>query len=193
MAFSYIAQPPHRYAVLVKPRAGTEGRESPVMPTGIYPRPDLPARFWSKVNKAGPVHPTLETACWVWLAATRDGYGEIGIAGRSPQQAHRIAWEMTVGPIPDGFNVLHNCDNPPCVNPSHLFLGTKKDNTQDMIAKGRSKLGLNQAEKTHCPRSHPYDDLNTIYWRNGGRLRRRCGECARTRERVRWASRQRVA
>jgi hypothetical protein len=83
------------------------------------------------------------------------GYGQVTCmdAGR-PLKAHRVAWESTVGPIPDGLCVLHRCDNPACVNPDHLFLGTVGDNNTDMTAKGRH---ANQ-QKTHCPAGHLYDE-----------------------------------
>lgn len=89
----------------------------------------LPTRFWIKVEKT--------EGCWLWTGATiRDGYGTITIDGRSVK-AHRIAWELTYGPIPEGMLVCHRCDNPSCVRPDHLFLGTHADNVHDCIQKGR--------------------------------------------------------
>lgn len=89
-------------------------------------------RFWAKVNKTA--------TCWLWMGNTSHGYGQFwGHPNR--RVAHRIAWELTNGPIPDGLFVLHNCpdgDNPLCVRPDHLFLGTQKDNMRDMVGKDRS-------------------------------------------------------
>ena len=88
-------------------------------------------RFWEKVDRSGD--------CWVWTAAKKPEprpYGFFAVDGRN-KLAHRHAYEMAYGPIPDGLCVLHRCDNPPCVRPAHLFLGTNRDNTQDMLAKGR--------------------------------------------------------
>jgi hypothetical protein len=71
--------------------------------------------------------------CIEWKGRTdKDGYGTIG-----SRRAHRVAWEQTFGPIPDGLQVLHKCDNPPCCNPDHLFLGTRTDNMNDKVRKGR--------------------------------------------------------
>ena len=79
-----------------------------------------------------------ENGCWLWTGGTRGpGYGRIKISGRS-MQAHRVSYEHHVGKIPEGMLVCHACDIPGCINPSHLFLGTQKDNLADMIKKGRS-------------------------------------------------------
>lgn len=89
--------------------------------------------------------------------------------------AHRLAWVQAYGPIPDGLSVLHTCDTRACVNPEHLFLGTHKDNTLDMVAKGRH---WNQG-KTHCKSGHEFNEENTRIERG----RRACRACDR--ERVR--------
>src|SRR3990167_3892348 len=82
--------------------------------------------------------PEPNTGCWLWTGATRyDGYGTRPWRGKTSAQAHRIAWEVFRGPIPDGLQVLHRCDVRCCVNPDHLFLGTQLDNMRDMIQKGR--------------------------------------------------------
>ena len=88
-------------------------------------------RFWAKVAKGD--------GCWEWTAATRNGYGVIGAGGHSGPAlyAHRASWVLHFGPIPSGMHVLHHCDNPRCVRPEHLFLGTQTDNLADMRAKGR--------------------------------------------------------
>jgi hypothetical protein len=82
-----------------------------------------------------------ETGCWLWTAGcTSGGYGTFGVRvdGRwRMMRAHRIAWQLHVGPIPPGLCALHHCDTPPCVNPQHLFLGTQAENNRDMTAKGR--------------------------------------------------------
>lgn len=80
---------------------------------------------------------TVKDGCWNWIGIKdRRGYGRVKIK-RKAVLAHRIAWKETFGPIPDGLCVCHKCDNPSCINPSHLFLGTKKDNSTDMVNKQR--------------------------------------------------------
>ena len=77
------------------------------------------------------------SGCWEWTGSKNDkGYGRV-YADRDEKRAHRAMWEQAHGPVPDGLWVLHRCDNPPCVNPDHLFLGTPLDNVRDMMAKGR--------------------------------------------------------
>lgn len=94
--------------------------------------------FWKWVNKNGPIHPICGQ-CWVWTGATdKDGYGKVK-HNREHLRTHRVAYQLVIGEIPDGMMVLHECDNPTCVEPSHLFLGTVQDNNDDMNQKGRGK------------------------------------------------------
>lgn len=95
-------------------------------------------RFWDFVDKTD--------GCWVWRGSKTNGY-RYGFFKKHGKvvQSHRYSWEMSFGAIPAGLKVLHRCDNPPCVNPSHLFLGTQKDNIHDMIRKGRQAAGKKNA------------------------------------------------
>ena len=85
--------------------------------------------------------PCPETGCWLWFGYVgADGYGRIATTrGEPPALTHRASYEASVGSIPSGFQVLHRCDVPSCVNPAHLFLGSQQDNMDDMIAKGRAE------------------------------------------------------
>lgn len=102
--------------------------------------PEREARFWAKVDKSD------ETGCWVWTGARgQHGHGHFWLGDRVGR-AHRFSWELANGPIPqtDGYHgtcVCHRCDNPPCVNPAHLFLGSHKDNLSDAGRKGRLPRG----------------------------------------------------
>lgn len=98
-------------------------------------RVPLATRFVRKFDNFLP-----DDACWPWLGSVNEhGYGTLspGVRGAPPIKAHRLSWELAYGPIPVGLWVLHHCDNPPCVNPKHLFLGNALINTADMWAKGR--------------------------------------------------------
>ena len=101
--------------------------------------PSESARFWAKVRRAGPGE------CWLWTAAAgTDGYGRLRVKrdGQwSHARAHRLSWELHRGAIPADLGVLHRCDNPRCVNPEHLFLGTDAENVSDKVAKNRQARG----------------------------------------------------
>lgn len=114
---------------------------------------NLKIRFWSKVDKNGPVPNQAVpqyvglSACWIWTAArSNHGYGQMGVAGLGMQSAHRLSYQLCTGEIPEapGFHgtcVLHKCDNPLCVNPEHLGLGTNRENIQDASSKQRMRKG----------------------------------------------------
>jgi HNH endonuclease len=128
------------------------------------------ARFWEKVDRSGD--------CWVWTAGTAHfGYGQFHLDGK-PEKAHRISWILTYGPIPEGLLVCHHCDNPPCVNPRHLFVGSHRDNALDKVAKGRDP----RKSQTHCQRGHEFTPANTYIRANGTRM---CCECNREKRRER--------
>lgn len=138
------------------------------------PEPD---RFWAKVR-------VQEDGCWEWAGGLMwDGYGAFHRDGDGSvkQRAHRISWEYSNGPIPSGMLVCHRCDNPRCVRPEHLFLGTDQDNVDDMMSKGRH--ASHNSRKTHCKRGHGFTPENT-YIHNGTRHCRSCERLKHLRHRM---------
>ena len=131
-------------------------RKSPIKAT-----PELVARFMSKVY----VEYGMPDGCWIWTATrTNKGYGKMSV-NSIDTRAHRISFQLFVDLIPEGMLICHTCDNRLCVNPSHLFLGTQKDNMVDMRNKKRDR----SSKKTHCPSGHEYNTANTYLYTNGYR------------------------
>ncbi len=127
------------------------------------------SRFWEKVK--------IDFAgCWLWTGATNEnGYGKIGVVGKTVR-AHRLAWELHYGPIPAGLNVLHKCDNPACVRPQHLFLGTKADNSADMATKGRAAKKLTPAAVMEIRAQHAAGQSTTSIATRFGVSRKAVGD-----------------
>lgn len=138
-------------------------------------------RFWSKVDRRDI------DECWPWLAAKdQHGRGQFWARGKL-MRAPRIAWELANGAeFPEGMDACHSCDNPNCVNPSHIWPGTARDNAIDAHRKGRVRtpweLGIvpHNKLKTHCKRGHPFDSKNTCKLRNGRRQCRACMDMLRS-------------
>lgn len=127
---------------------------------------DLSERFWEKVDKQPG------DGCWLWTACTlkAGGYGAISI-NNVTCRAHRVAYELLIGPIPDGLVTDHLCLNPRCVRPDHLELVTQSENVRRITTRGYH----HNAVKTHCPQGHEYTPDNTIIWaKRGWRYCRTC-------------------
>lgn len=142
----------------------------------LFPN-DARIRFWERVN-----YLEGKNACWEWKGRpVRDGYGqytwrdERGILKRAA--THRVALCLTGTPVPADLYVLHSCDNPRCVRPGHLRLGTQFDNMQEAHAKGRLRI---PPRKTHCIRGHSLTEGDHIYrWTDGRRYCLLCQKIAR--------------
>lgn len=123
-----------------------------------------PERFWEKVQKTD--------GCWEWAAHKNQyGYGTYSMQSRQ-HMAHRVAYELEVGPIPDGLEIDHLCRNRGCVNPSHMEPVTGRDNTLRGVG-----ITAANARKTHCPKGHEFTPENTYTTPDGKRV---CRECSRT-------------
>ncbi len=128
------------------------------------------ARFWAKVNTAGPLHPILGTPCWLWTGRRqRNGYGQAGMRKHhfGTRLAHRVSYMIARGSIPEGLELDHLCREHACVNPAHLEPVTTKENSR------RGLGGVNHRVLTHCPQGHPYAGENLIE-RRGHRACRTC-------------------
>lgn len=148
----------------------------------------IEGRFWAQVTKQGP------SECWPWTGPlNKQGYGRISYKGDDGQhrraRAHRVAYELVVGPIPDGLALDHTCHDPEvcqlgdlcphraCCNPAHHQPGTLSTNA----ARGRTTSGQAQLARTHCPKGHEYTNENTKTRTNNGYTKRYCIACERAR------------
>jgi len=149
-------------------------------------RPPIPAieRFWRRVDQNGPLCHLLGTQCWEWTGSRHHGYGQFFVGSwltndRRQCRAHRASYEFAHGPIPEGMFVCHRCDNPACVRPDHLFLGTAQDNTADMMTKGRDRYSVH-GKPVQCKNGHSLID-NVYIFASGKRRCKTCDKAARTR------------
>lgn len=133
--------------------------------------PQQHVNFWKKVKKTG--------TCWIWIGSvSSNGYGTLGINGKS-LRAHRVSWMLANGrnELHRWEFICHSCDNPLCVNPSHLWLGDAKANMSDCIAKGRKAKMPIRTKSSHCKRGHPMDENNLRFYKFGKYKYRSCKTC----------------
>ena len=126
-----------------------------------YKAHSLSERYWAKVDKRSP------DECWPWLGTKdKDGYGSIRPApDKNSERAHRVGYELKHGPMPKGMLVCHSCDNPPCQNPAHWFIGTNDDNMADMVAKGRHRG--NRGDGDNCSAKLTRQQVLEIFYLRG--------------------------
>lgn len=142
-----------------------------------YKKKPIEERFWVKVEMI-PFH-----SCWEWSACTLDfGHGQFNVGNKKRILAHVYSYILHKGPVPEGLQVNHTCDNPGCVNPDHLYSGTQQDNMDDIRERKRS----GHLKKTHCPQGHEYSPDNLLKRDDGYRdckicARRRNSECQKKR------------
>jgi hypothetical protein len=131
-------------------------------------------KFWARVSRNGPVPPHRPDLgqCWVWTKTLRKGYGWFYSTSRGIG-AHRYSWQLHSGPIPRGMCVCHACDNPRCIRPSHLFLGTRADNNRDRDAKGRQRT---VGGDDHHTRKNPEEARRIARWVINNPERRATGD-----------------
>jgi hypothetical protein len=137
-------------------------------------RRDLRDSFWNKVDL---FHGITDEDCWKWKGA-KSPYSYPAIwHNKSSIQAYRVSWILNRGDIPPRMEICHKCDMPSCVNPSHLFVGTHRENLIDCAKKNR--LNNCRLKRTHCPHGHKFTPENTYVClaKNTGRTHRRCRKC----------------
>jgi len=143
------------------------------------------ARFWSKTESRA-------NGCIEWIKPQADGYGIFNIRGKA-WRAHRFSLLLDQGSLDESLYVCHQCDNPSCVNPAHLYEGTATDNARDWSERGiktkdggrRKRNSPGQSRKTHCPSGHPYDEKNTYRYKK----ERHCIAC-RAEHRAKWLAKR---
>ncbi len=124
-------------------------------------RPETPShiRFWPKVNKSA----MAASACWEWTGSKdRRNYGQFRHNGKTCA-AHRVAYELSCGPGPDGMDVLHSCDNPPCVNPAHLSIGTHARNMREMADRDRNAGSVGESQHASVINEDDVAEMRTCY------------------------------
>lgn len=154
----------NRGIVRGKPLNFLRGHASKLRPiSNPLNNPDI--RFWPNVNKDGsiPAHMPHLGKCWEWIGSISVwGYGQFAT---KRLKAHRVSWQLTYGEIPNKLHVLHKCDNPLCVNPDHLFLGTQTDNMNDKVAKDRQLKG--EESNLHKLTSQQVNEIRQRYLSGG--------------------------
>jgi len=135
---------------------------------------DLQVYFSNRINKTD--------SCWLWTGTLfKQGYARVTFKGKR-LKGHRVSYELYKGPIPEGLQINHtHSGNKHCVNPEHLYAGTQTDNMRDIVKHGTNP----QANKTHCPKGHEYNNINCRVNKDGGRT---CRICDRLRKRKKEAN-----